>query len=284
MPQLENPASLAFILVLVAAGLLETVRKGDRTPQIVQMVSSRRRSKSPVPCTDSSLDLLRHYKRMAVGTAEQPRRFLISANALGLRVEMDHPADAVGDVSQMAQARALVTFLDVGVRPPMLLDAVQEVAQVRPLRLRGLVRGHDAVAHVPALVVEDQVAVLAMEHDAPGGSLDASLCPDAVLPDQAGARKVIAHDHGVGRLLIVVIEVLAAAAGHAQGGIEPQQPSCHVEGMNAVVAQLPRAVVPAPVPVVMKAIGVEGPLRCWPQPQVVVDTRRRRGVLLVSDA
>src|SRR5207253_4935699 len=168
------------ILVLVAAGLLETVRKGDRTPQIVQMVSSRRRSKSPVPFSDSPLHLLRHYKRMAVGTAEQPRRFLISANAFGLRVEMDHPADAVGDVSQMAQARALVTFLDVGVRPPMLLDAVQEVAQVRPLHLRGLVRGHDAVAHVPALVVEDQVAVLAMEHDAPGGSLDASLCPDAV--------------------------------------------------------------------------------------------------------
>src|SRR5438552_1218357 len=54
--------------------------------------------------------------------------------------------------------------------------------------------------------------------------------------------------------------------------------------MNAVVAQLPRAVVPVPMPVVMKAIGVEGPLRGRPQPKIVVDALRNCRVVLVADA
>src|SRR5207244_10514312 len=126
--------------------------------------------------------------------------------------------------------------LDVGVRALVLLDTVEKVPQVRPFRVARLVRGLDAVVDVPALLVEDERALLAVEGDAPRLALDAGPRPDAVLPDQAGVGKIERYDLGVRRLLVVVVEVFAAAAGDAARRVEPEDPARGGHGGEPVVA------------------------------------------------
>src|SRR5262249_29037586 len=57
-----------------------------------------------------------------------------------------------------------------------------------------------------------------------------------------------------------------------------------VEPMDAVVAQLARAVVPKPVPVVMEAVWIEGVFRRGPEPEIVVHAGGRLPIGLVTDA
>src|SRR5262249_52109592 len=87
----------------------------------------------------------------------------------------------------------------------------------------------------------------------------------------------------VWRLLIVVVEILAAAAGDARRSVESENGAGHVESVDAVVAQLARAVVPEPVPVVMEAIRVKRPLRRRTEPEIVIDARGHGSVLLTAD-
>ena len=58
-----------------------------------------------------------------------------------------------------------------------------------------------------------------------------------------------------------------------------QPPARDVELVRALVARVAVAVVPVPVPVVVEAVSIEGPLGCWPEPQVVVDFREVRLVV-----
>src|SRR5207248_1285591 len=89
---------------------------------------------------------------------------------------------------------------------------------------------------------------------------------------------------GVRCLLVVPVEVLAPAAADADRRIQAKEPASHVQGVNAVVAQFPRAVIPVPVPVIMEAVGIERPLGCRAEPKVVIDSARNGSVLLVADA
>src|SRR5262249_60264119 len=89
--------------------------------------------------------------------------------ALGL--EADGPPGAEGDIPKVAQARALVSFLDVGIgaadtRPGRAFDAVNEIALMdRAFHalpwLPALVPGLDAFFHEPPLAVRSQGALLA---------------------------------------------------------------------------------------------------------------------------
>src|SRR5205807_10072289 len=96
----------------------------------------------------------RHNKRLAVGSPQQLLSFGIAGNGFGLRVKAQTAAHTIGNVSQVAKPRTLVAFFNVGVRQVMILDAVEEIAQMRPFHLSGLVRSADAVDDVPALLVK----------------------------------------------------------------------------------------------------------------------------------
>src|SRR5215831_16817485 len=114
----------------------------------------------------------------------------------------------------MAEARALVALLDVGVRPAIIADAVEEVLKMQPVEVllaRGAVGGVDAVAHLPAAIVKDQDAVLTVESDSPRLALESGPRPDPVLPDHGAVRKIEGGDLRVRGLLIVLIEELASA-------------------------------------------------------------------------
>src|SRR5438445_5659762 len=91
-----------------------------------------------------------------------------------------------------------------------------------------------------------------------------------MLPHQTRVRKIEGGDLRVGRLLIVIVEILAAAASDAHGRIEPEHLPREVESVDAVVAQLARAVVPGPVPAVMEAVRIEGVFPRASAPEVVV--------------
>src|SRR5262249_21009795 len=122
------------------------------------------------------------------------------------------------------------------------------------------------------------------ERDAPVLAFDAGLRPDAMLPGQASMREIEGGDLGVRRLLVVVVEVLAAPAGNAERGVEAEHPAGHVEGVDGVVADLAGAVIPEPVPMIMKAIRIERPLRRRAEPEIIIDAGRNWSVCLVADA
>src|SRR5262245_21033201 len=104
-----------------------------------------------------------------------------------------------------------------------------------------------------------------------------------MLPHQASARKIEGRDLRVRRFLVVIVEILAAAARYALGRVETEDMAGEIEAVNAVVAQFAGPVIPEPVPVVMKAILVERPLRRRPKPEIVIDAVGNRAVRLVAD-
>src|SRR5262245_40667306 len=112
----------------------------------------------------------------------------------------------------MAQPGALVPFLDVGIgpghrRPGRRFDAVDEIPLVyrvlHPLAV-GVTRvgGLNALLDAPALPAQDQGTVLTVNLRAGAGALG----PDPVLPGDGARRELEGGRHGVGRLLIVVVE------------------------------------------------------------------------------
>src|SRR5262249_11677745 len=125
----------------------------------------------------------------------------------------------------MAKSRALVSFLDVGVRLlAPIADAIEEVLQVRPLDLARLVRRFDAICYAPAgLVVENERAFLAVERDARRFAFATRLGPDAVLPREACAGEVERGNVRIRRVMIVVVEQNAAGSADARGRFEAEE-------------------------------------------------------------
>src|SRR3989442_1552523 len=83
-------------------------------------------------------------------------------------------------VAQGAWPCAFVAVPDVGVRTPRLLDAVDEVAQVRPLHVPRLFAALDAVNDAPAAAVANQRAALAVQRHTERLPVEAGPRPDAV--------------------------------------------------------------------------------------------------------
>src|SRR5258708_7573084 len=78
----------------------------------------------------------RHHKWFAVGSSQQAVGLPIVQAGFRLFVEANGVAGAEGDIAQVTQTGALVPFLDVGVgpadiRPGRILDAIDEIAQMR---------------------------------------------------------------------------------------------------------------------------------------------------------
>ena len=62
-----------------------------------------------------------------------------------------------------------------------------------------------------------------------------------------------------------------------------ESPSGDVELMDALVAYFAAAIIPEPVPIVVEAVFVEGPLRGRAEPEVVMNALRHRGVGIPAD-
>src|SRR5690349_6281412 len=111
-----------------------------------------------------------NFKWLAVRSCQQAIGLGVIEACFALGIEADGPAGAESDVSQVAQTRTFVSFLDVGIGPANIrcgrvLDAVDEIALMdRPFNaapgLISLVRDFDTFFHMPAVAVEDQDAKL----------------------------------------------------------------------------------------------------------------------------
>ena len=62
------------------------------------------------------LDLFGNYERSAIGALQHRRCFVIVYHGLGLGIEVDGPAEAVGGVGQMHQCRRQIAFANGGVQ------------------------------------------------------------------------------------------------------------------------------------------------------------------------
>src|SRR5438128_5240389 len=174
---MELPTGRRLVLRLC----MTTVRASSRFPK------PRAASRGP-PSREPS-HLLRQHERLAIGPSEQAIRLGVVEDGLGLGVEAERVAGAEGDVAEVAEARTLVSFLDVGVGSSAVANAVEEVLQVSAVHghlLRGVIARADriagGVADLPSLPVEGQDAVLTVQRHAPRLPLEAWPGPDAVLP------------------------------------------------------------------------------------------------------
>src|SRR4051794_13047987 len=94
----------------------------------------------------------------------------------------------------------------------------------------------------------------------------------------------------IGRFLVVVVAIFAAAARHTNRVIGLQAPASDIERVNAVVAELAVAPVPMPMPVVgddeVAGFGIadhERPLGSGTLPERPIESRRRRRLLAMPN-
>src|SRR5262249_20265378 len=71
-----------------------------------------------------------HDERLPINPAKELASVGVLADCFGRGIKMQRAASAISDVAQMAEPRAFVAFLDVGIRPIARADAVEKVAQV----------------------------------------------------------------------------------------------------------------------------------------------------------
>jgi len=91
--------------------------------------------------------------------------------------------------------------------------------------------------------------------------------PDFDLHHPATAVRLVEFEdavQGVGRFLVVVEHEVAADGGHPIRESDAEPPSCGVDLMDRLVAEIPVARLPDPVPVVMKPVACERPQRRGP--------------------
>src|SRR5262245_35579400 len=130
-----------------------------------------------------------------------------------------------------------------------------------------LIGSFDALFHVPSFSVQNESPMLSVDR----GAIAGRPRPDLMLPGHGARREFVGDCHGVGSFLIIVVEILAAGCYHAGRSIEIQYPAKSIESVNSVIAKFTRAVIPHPVPAVMKTIHIECPLGRGAEPEIVVD-------------
>src|SRR5262249_54715001 len=127
-------------------------------------------------------------------------------------VEAELLAGPESDVADVAEPRAAMADFDFSSRIRPALDAVQEILDVQRLAVVSAVAVR-AVAFFdsPAMVVDDQRPLVTVEGDAESAPFGRMLGPHTVLPGEARAGEFPGHKLGVGHLLVIVENVLAAA-------------------------------------------------------------------------
>src|SRR2546427_13205317 len=96
----------------------------------ISSASAMRAALRPAAISAPRLRLLGQHKALAIRSTQQPIRLGVANNTLGLGVKAQRVAGAEGDVAEMAQAGALVTLFDVGIRTATVANAVDEVLEV----------------------------------------------------------------------------------------------------------------------------------------------------------
>ena len=204
---------------------------------------------------------------------------------------MDGASGAIGDVAEMTEQGAEVAFFDFGVQLSFAADGIDEVLEVG-----GVAGWSSAFGDFHAFpVVNDVTATLdvertflAVEGDLVLGIGWRAIGPAAIFPcdgDGSGLGGEIEGDRvGVRRFLIVVgIADLGAATDDASGIIDAEAPADHVEGVDAVVAELAVAPVPEPVPIVVNVVGAEFLLRSGALPERPIQASRNGAGLSFAD-
>src|SRR5579862_8254905 len=105
-----------------------------------------------------------------------------------------------------------------------------------------------------------------------------------MFPRHGSAVKLKCRNHRIGCLLIVGVEILAAATANARRRFETNDLANRVQKVNAVIADLAGSVIPIPVPIVMEAVRVELAFGSRAKPQIVIDAVGNFAVFLVADA
>src|SRR5205085_8195342 len=105
-----------------------------------------------------------HIHRQIISNARLPtlrvftcpvgRRWLVVHDVAVLGVALQGPADAMGDVAEVAEQRALVRLVDVAGEPAVAAAGFEEVADVADVAARAV-----DLAQLLAGLVEDLVAV-----------------------------------------------------------------------------------------------------------------------------
>src|ERR1043166_6913306 len=109
--------------------------------------------------------------------------------------------------------------------------------------------------------------------------------PAAQFKRDALVAEIVGGHVRVGRFLVVVPAILAAAGSDADGTIDAQTPAADVEGVDAVVAEFAGAPMPEPMPVVVNEIVVIFAFGCRSLPERVVEIGRSgRGFAMADRA
>ena len=180
----------------------------------------------------------------------------------------------------------------------LAFDGVDKVSQVRPQLFAGFGRrGFPRPVNFPTAAIENQGAAFAVKRDRRAAAFDAVMAPQPMFPDDgfgggglllrffgAGRRlELVIDEQGVGGFLLIVEGVFAAARGDLLRPIDAQSPAGDIQHVDAPVAQFAGAVVPEPMPVVMKAVRLEFPLRSGAEPKIVIDAGGHFALRLETD-
>src|ERR1051325_1659720 len=208
-------------------------------------------------------------------------------------------AETIGEVARVAKRAGKVAFENVRVQVATLpaahgLDEILEmILGARPfLDLVALL----VIGRRAGIVGNKHVAALAMDHDTDAAAfflgepvhiLRAGLLRQAAhFKYQRRLGVIVIHDLRVRRLAIVLVPQPATDTPHARRQfVHAQEPPADVHLVNALVAQIAAAVVPDPMPVVVKLLAANRRHRGGATPQIVVHARRRRlGPFHLADA
>ena len=112
--------------------------------------------------------------------------------------------------------------------------------------------------------------------------------PDALLVDQLLRLAVdivgVADVLGVGKLLVVVEEELAAAGGdRVRMGLDAEAEAGEVDVVDAVVPDIAGAEIVEPAPASVQQVGLIGAVGGRSEPEVVVEVGGRARRLLLAD-
>ena len=199
---------------------------------------------------------LRFPPLLILSAPELHGRGVVEDVAVG-RVAGECAADAVGDGAEVAEQGALVADLDLGVGRRAGADGGEEVGQVDGVAAAAALLFDELVLAVedgPLVAGQDHRRLVAVEGDAETVALEAARQATVAFPGEPLVAEIEGGDQRVGRFLVVLEEVAAAAGGDALRVIDLQAPAGQVEHVDAVVADLAGAPVPEPVPVVMEDV------------------------------
>ncbi len=127
--------------------------------------------------------------------------------------------------------------------------------------------------HLPAVSADRHLSIVAVENVAVVVAFELVGSPQTHFVHQV---HIVVFKRGYLRircLMVIVIEQLPAAAGDGLRQFDPEAPPGDVDLVYAVVARVACSVVPEPVPVIVEPVAIERPLRCRPEPEVIVDVR-----------